>query len=642
MLAYNPGVTFPYLLPLLRTHYLHGIDQMGSHSTVQDALEAEFSPPLDTSLIAAIVADYVSDSESSKGVEIHQIREILSDLAASAEKELVNENTLSGFSQLHISTTSVTDDASSLYGYSTTEMSATTSTGSDASGQHPFSSALGFLKAVFPHISSERFVDVLISHGGDNEDLDMEAVVNEILTGEYVRELQERGLDEKESAAMGYEVPWETVEKKKGQKQKKPNKKGTTFTLVDVRQQQHVRPTPSGSQLAPPDPWTQLASVATHLATLIPSHNASFFQSMFHSPKHPTPSHALRAVIAQIALSSRASDQITAEETPSLYIMLEIITTWPTYAELDVEQRDQLLEDALLALRATDGDPNTALELVSLLIELDADFSLKEYTWGVYHQLPAQPSTSKATTKLPSGPPPVPPPPNISRHPQTLPVPASEKQRASPNAWKTVPVKTTSDDMNPYQGVIRALTNPPSPQRKVRGSGNGFGKGGKGDVGELQIGKRAASKRRAWELYEQRRAALKEASKAWQKGNNRNHGGEVAFYFAERARELQQQQQKEHLDAAREMVLNTRKSLLHSEVIDLHGTIVVEAVSIVREYLAEHGATSAKPLRVITGRGNHSRNGVGVLGPAVKNAIVSDGWLVDTCEGGLIIRGRAH
>lgn len=97
------------------------------------------------------------------------------------------------------------------------------------------------------------------------------------------------------------------------------------------------------------------------------------------------------------------------------------------------------------------------------------------------------------------------------------------------------------------------------------------------------------------------------------------------------------------------------------ERIDLHGTVVSEAIAIVREYLAEHGATygpcaldittpfdcsclcvAAKPLRVITGRGNHSRNGVGVLGPAVKNALSADGWSVDTIDGGLVVRGRTR
>ena len=56
------------------------------------------------------------------------------------------------------------------------------------------------------------------------------------------------------------------------------------------------------------------------------------------------------------------------------------------YAGLNVEERDQLLEDALFALRATGGNPNTALDVVQLLVELDADFSSKEYAWGVYHQ----------------------------------------------------------------------------------------------------------------------------------------------------------------------------------------------------------------------------------------------------------------
>ncbi|KAI0820302.1 Smr-domain-containing protein [Trametes gibbosa] len=618
---------------------------MASDPTMQEILQAEFSPPLDTSLIAAIVADYVSGDESNRENELRQLREVLSDLAASAEKELVDEDSLSGLSQLRISPTSLVDDASSLYDYSTTDNSAYASANSDASGQQPFSSALGFLKAVFPHIPSDRFRSALACHGGDSDVLDMEIIVEELLTGEYVRELEERGLDETESAALGYEPPWEVVDKKRrGTKQRRQNKKKTTITLVDIRQQQHTRPSSSSSHPDIPDPWTQLASVASHLSTLIPTHPPSFFQSIFHSPQHPTPSHALRAAIVQIAHSlSKCEDELTAEETPSLYAMLEIITTWSKYADLNVEERDQLLEDALFALRAANHDPNAALDVVSLLIDLDSDFASKEFSWGVYHQPAAPTPPPKATSRLPSSPPPVPPPPNIPRRAQTLPNTSNERPRAPPNAWQTVPVKPSPEGPHALSGVIRAYTKPDPvlTGRKVRGGGNGLGKGGKGDVGELQTGKRAAAKRRAWELSEQRRAALREASKAWQKGNSRNHGGEVAFYFAERARELQQQQQKEQLDAAREMVLQTRTVSLNSEIIDLHGTVVVEAVAIVRDYLAEHGATYAKPLRVITGRGNHSRNGVGVLGPALRNALTSEGWLVDTCDGGLVIRGRA-
>lgn len=49
---------------------------------------------------------------------------------------------------------------------------------------------------------------------------------------------------------------------------------------------------------------------------------------------------------------------------------------------------------------------------------------------------------------------------------------------------------------------------------------------------------------------------------------------------------------------------------------------------------------SANPLRIITGRGTHSANGVGVLKPAVRNALVRDGWNVGVWDGGLVVRGR--
>ena len=101
------------------------------------------------------------------------------------------------------------------------------------------------------------------------------------------------------------------------------------------------------------------------------------------------------------------------------------------------------------------------------------------------------------------------------------------------------------------------------------------------------------------------------------------------------------------------------KNLPNSDVIDLHGTIVVEAIAISQQYLEDHWTDGArrppqtltrrlttglagKVVRIITGRGNHSRNGVAVLRPAVKNALTSDGWIVDTCDGGLVVRGMRN
>jgi hypothetical protein len=50
---------------------------------------------------------------------------------------------------------------------------------------------------------------------------------------------------------------------------------------------------------------------------------------------------------------------------------------------------------------------------------------------------------------------------------------------------------------------------------------------------------------------------------------------------------------------------------------------------------------AANPLTVITGKGTHSAGGVGVLGPAVKSALVADGWHLSQRDGALIVRGRS-
>ena len=139
----------------------------------------------------------------------------------------------------------------------------------------------------------------------------------------------------------------------------------------------------------------------------------------------------------------------------------------------------------------------------------------------------------------------------------------------------------------------------------------------------------------------------------------------------------------------------------NSDTIDLHGTTIAEAVVIVKEILdreassisqgkasvfplsgqhsglsliffllpllrlltdfaylfglvlcCHHAGTSsflcydyphkpkAKPLKIITGRGTHSLNKVGVLKPAVRKALVEDGWVVSSWDGGLVVQPR--
>ena len=110
------------------------------------------------------------------------------------------------------------------------------------------------------------------------------------------------------------------------------------------------------------------------------------------------------------------------------------------------------------------------------------------------------------------------------------------------------------------------------------------------------------------------------------------------------------------------LVYSQEHPTINRDSIDLHGTIIVEAVEISRQYLDEHWAPGAcspvcrfrvtrlkslitisyntgKEIKIITGRGTHSFNGVGVLGPAVKNALAEDGWIVRTLQGGLLVTG---
>ncbi|KZT09857.1 uncharacterized protein LAESUDRAFT_673470, partial [Laetiporus sulphureus 93-53] len=618
---------------------------MGSlpQSTTLDILQAEFSPPLDSSLIAAIIADYDDLSDSAN--QMQSLWDILMRLAAQAEKEIQGEDILSEqLSSAHISPYSVSDGASSFPdvlspGGSTT----TSSSSSDSSSQQSFASPLGFLQAAFPDVPTSKLKRVL-KDLGNADDLDMESAVEHVLSAEYVRELEERGLEGLDDLDIpeDYNAQWLTVETKKApQKAAKKNKKrGTTFTLIDVRQKQRERTPPMSPRPAVPDPWTQLSSVASYLSALIPTHPASYFQSVFHSPENATPAKAVRAALRSIASTSGASSselelELMPGDTTSLFTMFDVLNSMPEHAELNTEERDQMMEDAQLALRATQGQPDTALDIVGIIRELDSDSTSGEFAWGVYHspaaQSPRHPSfaaygpAKTLRINLPSGPPPAPPPPHI--RPRS---PENDNRIMQPpaNAWKTVPQRQPSGP-HPLVEVI------PAYKRKVRGGGNGLGKGGKGDVGELIS---ASRQRGMQELKESRRKALKEAGRAWQKGNTKTRGGEIALYYAERARELQQQALQEQLGAAMEIVQAKRTTSVNGGTVDLHGTTIVEAVYIVKDILRESGSSPSKPLRVITGRGTHSVNGVGVLGPAIKNALQQDGWVVASFDGGLVVR----
>ncbi|OJA20445.1 hypothetical protein AZE42_05735 [Rhizopogon vesiculosus] len=134
----------------------------------------------------------------------------------------------------------------------------------------------------------------------------------------------------------------------------------------------------------------------------------------------------------------------------------------------------------------------------------------------------------------------------------------------------------------------------------------------------------------------ERNDLLREASRAWRKP----WGGDVALYYAQKAREVSENARRDALDEARGLVEAKRYAAHDKRTIDLHGTCVQEAIVITSEILEKEGCSPASPLRLITGRGAHSVGGVGVLKPAVHRALVDDGWDVRMWDGGLVVRGR--
>ncbi|THH09910.1 hypothetical protein EW145_g1699 [Phellinidium pouzarii] len=332
-----------------------------ANASPQETLEAEFCPPLDTTLVAAFLADHLTDSGELTGDALQTLRDHLSLLAASAaadQDDLASD--LADHQQIAQSTT--TDDSRDAdstfdnYGESSSSSSAP-SYSSPSSAQ--LDSALTFLQASFPHLSA-HLLKKRLKDGEDSGEPDMERIVEELLTEDYVKELEERGLDSDET--LGEEIEkWHLVSKKP------MNAKAVS----DVRQKQHARPISKVSSAG--DPWNQIVSVSTYLGSLLPR-PASFFLSYFHKPEYTTPSDALRAALYSIREQDMGVDG-KQDRSTALLTLLEFVWASPEYDfnNLDSEIRSQLFDDAELSLVAANGSPDVALDIVKLLHEMDVD-----------------------------------------------------------------------------------------------------------------------------------------------------------------------------------------------------------------------------------------------------------------------------
>lgn len=618
-----------------------------------DTLQTEF-PQIDASLLAAIIADHAQEgvdaTRSSDQVEtIRDILKVLANQAQEDEREL--------------------DDIMSTTSLTTPDLCDSITTASESSSsQHSFSSPLGFLQEAFSDVPMERLKRLLREECGEalegDGDIDMERVVEYILNMEHIRDLEERGIDALEDTPSPLlSGDWETVMHTKPKVTPKlatPTKKkakGRTIKIVDMMQTQHAPSSPTktkgmqkeGAAMgAGVDIWTQVSSLSTQLAALLPPAPPSHFASFFHSPTHATPAHALRTALAALPSTSTTSVKHKAKqknpirksnedaETNTLSGLLDLLQASPTFATLDAEQRDTLYADARVALSAAQNRPDDALDIVLILRDLEHPASRA----GIYHLPPPVPASNSNSTsaraKLPTGPPLVQAPPTSKR--KFASSPSSPTTPQIPGSWQDVPIRSPR--------TTQPLENPiPTNKRKLRGAGNVLGKGGKGDIGGLpgngtggnvHVARHAHFARGILQARLQRGELLRKASRAWRGPL----GGEVAQYYAQRAREVTEKAREDALDEARGLVEAKRYASNDKRSIDLHGTSVQEAIVITSEILEREDCSPASPLRLITGRGTHSAGGVGVLKPAVHRALVNKGWDVRMWDGGLVVRGR--
>ena len=450
--------------------------------------------------------------------EINELRSTLRELAAQADVSQLSE-----FSDLQL--TSPTDASSSSPDFYFGDTGSSRTSDFSASSQDALVSQLAFLQAALPNVTEKRLRDALAHATLSDGEPDLWNVISNILSDEAVRELEERGgLDDNNvhNTMVADDISWDTVPSGKQNGHRKKTKRGQKIALIDIRQQHHVRPALKSPTLRT-GPWAVVLSVSEQLSNLLPSRPVAYFQSYFHSPAYPTPYEAARAALAVIPDDGSALD-----DDAVLNNLLDIIL--PEYEGiLDINRKSNLISDIQLAINVTRGHADDALDVVRILRDLHSDSTPGFMEMGIYHA-PVSPtrassSSVQASSHISKLPLPIPPLPDEAKPP---PSEKYRKRRSSEPQWQTVPQRKALRN-DPLQVVTCGSTDVREASAKIRGSGNGLGKGGKGDVGEL-----AEYNCRIRENLRKRDGYYREAHAMWRRGNAKTRGGEVAMYFVER------------------------------------------------------------------------------------------------------------
>ena len=229
----------------------------------------------------------------------------------------------------------------------------------------------------------------------------------------------------------------------------------------------------------------------------------------------------------------------------------------------------------------------------------------------------------------------------------------SKERQIHPQNWRTVSVRKDGKPHS-HAGNIPAynrggLPNRPSPFRKSSGPS--------ASQVEQYLNHAAAERQK-------REDAIRLAGRHY-RGNlagGKAINGAVAGHYALQAREAADKARGWEMKAARMVVSDQLNQSGHT--IDLHHLTIVEATTVAlesvntwyeREKIRSFGGIAdqsrskavgfspSKALVIVVGVGRHSAGHKGVLGPAVANALESNGWRVDRGENGrgyLVVRGK--
>lgn len=148
----------------------------------------------------------------------------------------------------------------------------------------------------------------------------------------------------------------------------------------------------------------------------------------------------------------------------------------------------------------------------------------------------------------------------------------------------------------------------------------------------------------AMQLILERNELFRKAAAAYRQAKNKGPEGGIAFYYSDTARQIDSRAKDWNMRAARASVRRHRLRQNDEYLLDLHGLTVAEAQVLIREGVTQWWSRSQmqsthrqfKPLKIITGVGNHSQYGESKLLPATTKLLKREGWLFDMPNPGCI------